>query len=92
MAANDIFKKKPEKIIASGVMLDTGMDVLATSVADPEIGQGKTKNGEFLEATCGDPIFDLFWLIHIAGSRLRSLLGLGFLYYAEISHWFGSRL
>ena len=32
------------------------------------------------------------WLIHIAGSGLGSLLGLGFLYYAEISHWFGSGL
>ena len=25
MAANDIFKEKPEKIVASGLMLDTGM-------------------------------------------------------------------
>ena len=32
------------------------------------------------------------WLIHIAGSGLGSLLGLGFLYFAEISHWFGSGL
>ena len=38
MAVNDIFKEKPEKIIASGVMLDTGIDALATSVAHPEIG------------------------------------------------------
>ena len=29
MAANDIFKEKPEKIIASGVMLDTGINALA---------------------------------------------------------------
>ena len=25
MAANDIFKEKPEKIVASGLMLETGM-------------------------------------------------------------------
>ena len=35
--------------------------------------------------------FDL-WLIHIAGSGLGSLYRPGYLYYAEISHWFGSRL
>ena len=44
------------------------------------------------ESTALSGCFHNLWLIHTAGSGLGSLLGLGFLYYAEISHWFGSRL
>ena len=60
MAANDIFKEKPEKIIASGLMLDTGIDALATSVADPEIGKGEaTQTGILRDHLWVGPIF--FW-------------------------------
>ena len=60
MAANDIFKEKPEKIIASGLMLDTGIDALATPAADPEIGQGKAKQtGNLRDHLWVDPIFFL---------------------------------
>ena len=52
--------------------------------------QGETPESGY--ASERDPRVRVCVIIHIARSGLRSLLGLGFLYYAEISHWFVSRL